>query len=80
MFFEGRGMQQRTKIYKIPNLKPSKKHCQFQSHLLLDFEVIWGPIYAPFGHAQTPFAEKPDSRDIVIFVRHPWGCQNVLLA
>ena len=80
MFFQGRGMQKRAKIYQIPTLKPSKNHSQFQTRFLLDFEVILEQILAPFGHSRARFAEKPDSRDLVIFVRYPWGCQNVLLA
>ena len=78
MFFEGRGMQKQAKIYQIPNQKRSKKHCQFQGRFLLDFEVILEPIWAPFGHPRPPFAEKPDSKNPVIFVGHPWGCQGVL--
>ena len=61
-------MQQQAKIYQIPDQKRSKKHCQFQGRFLLNLEVILEPIWAPFGHARTPFAEKPDSRDLVIFV------------
>ena len=44
MFFEGRGMQKQPTIYKIPHLKPSKKHSQFQARFLLDFEHIVGLI------------------------------------
>ena len=80
VFFEDRGMQKQAQIYQIPNRKQSTKHCQFQRRFLLDCEVIWGPIWAPFGHARPPFTEKTDSRDLVIFVGHPWGCQDVLLA
>ena len=79
-FFEGRGIQKQAKIYQIPDRKPSKKHCQFQGRFLLDLEIVLGLIWDPFGHARTPFAEKPDSRDLVIFVGHPWGCQSVLFA
>ena len=73
MFLEGRGRQTRAKIYQIPNRKPSKKHCQFQGRFLLDFDVILGPIWAPFCQARSRFAEKPASRNLVIFVGHPWG-------
>ena len=80
MFFEGQGMQKQAKIYHIPDRQPSKKHCQFQGRFLFDFETILGPILVPFGHARPPFAEKPDSRDLVIFVGHPWARQSALLA
>ena len=80
MRFEGRGMQKHSLIYQIPERKPSNKYYKFQRLFLLDFEVILEPIWAPFGHARTPFAEKPDSRDLVIFVGHPWARQSALLA
>ena len=80
MFFEGRGMQKRTKIYQIPNLKPSKTNYQFQARFLLDFNIILVPIFAPFRHPRTRFAEKPPQDGRIIFVGHPWGCQDVFLA
>ena len=80
MCFEGLGMQEQAKIYQIPERKPSNKYYKFQGRFLLDFEVIWGPIWAPFGHARPPFDEKTDSRDLVIFVGHPWARQSALLA
>ena len=80
MFFESRGMQQRRKIYQIPNLKPSKKHSHFQERFLLDFEVIWKQLLAPFRHPRARFAEKTHQDGRVIFVGYPWGRQNVLLA
>ena len=73
MCFEGRGKQKQAKIYQIPYRKPSKKHCQFQERFLLDFDVILGPIWGPFCQARSRFAEKPASRNLVIFVGHPWG-------
>ena len=78
MFFEGRGMQKHAKIYQIPQRKPSNKYYKFQRRFVLDFNLILEPIWATFGHARTPFAEKPDSRNLVKFVGHPWGCQSVL--
>ena len=80
MLFEGKGMQQPSQIYQIPDLKPSKKHSQFQARFLNDFEHMLGPIWAPFRHPRTRFAEKTPKDGRVIFVGYPWGCQNVFLA
>ena len=80
MFFKGRGMQKQHKNYIISNIKPFKKHSQFQARFLLDFDHILGPIWAPFRHPRTRFAEKTPQDGRVIFVGHPWGCQYVLLA
>ena len=58
MFFEGRGMQKQPKMYQIPNLKPSKKHSQFQARFLLYFGIILGRIWPPVRHSRARFAEK----------------------